>query len=71
MYEPGERAGIFGVYLLGPLLGPTIGPLLGSIILYDNLLFHHSLFSHSSFIEGDTNNCMLDPILNGLGSSGS
>lgn len=33
MYEPGERAGIFGWYLLGPLLGPTIGPLLGGIIL--------------------------------------
>lgn len=25
MYEPYERAGIFGWYLLGPLLGPTIG----------------------------------------------
>jgi len=25
MYEPHERAGIFGWYLLGPLLGPTIG----------------------------------------------
>jgi MFS family permease len=33
MYEPSERAGIFGWYLLGPLLGPTIGPLLGGIIL--------------------------------------
>ncbi|KAG0650684.1 MFS transporter prlG [Hyphodiscus hymeniophilus] len=33
MYEPNERAGIFGIYLLGPLLGPTIGPLLGGIIL--------------------------------------
>lgn len=35
MYEPKERAGIFGWYLLGPLLGPTIGPLLGGIILSD------------------------------------
>ncbi|PBP19573.1 membrane transporter [Diplocarpon rosae] len=33
MYEPSERADIFGWYLLGPLLGPTIGPLLGAIIL--------------------------------------
>jgi MFS family permease len=33
MYEPSERAGIFGWYLLGPLLGPSIGPLLGGIIL--------------------------------------
>lgn len=36
MYEPSERAGIFGWYLLGPLLGPTLGPLLGGVIL-DNL----------------------------------
>lgn len=33
MYEPNQRAGIFGWYLLGPLLGPGIGPLLGGIIL--------------------------------------
>ncbi|KAL3419054.1 cycloheximide resistance protein [Phlyctema vagabunda] len=33
MYDPSERAGIFGWYLLGPLLGPTIGPLFGGIIL--------------------------------------
>jgi MFS family permease len=33
MYEPSERAGIFGWYLLGPLLGPTLGPLLGGIII--------------------------------------
>jgi len=33
MYQPSERAGIFGWYLLGPLLGPTLGPLLGGIIL--------------------------------------
>ena len=33
MYEPTERAGIFGWYLLGPLLGPTIGPLLGGVIM--------------------------------------
>jgi len=33
MYQPSERAGIFGWYLLGPLLGPTIGPLLGGIIV--------------------------------------
>lgn len=25
MFGPGERAGVFGWYLLGPLLGPTIG----------------------------------------------
>jgi len=34
MYDPSERAGIFGWYLLGPLLGPTLGPLLGGIILH-------------------------------------
>ena len=33
MYEPSERAGVFGWYLLGPLLGPTIGPLLGGLIM--------------------------------------
>ncbi|KAF2099851.1 membrane transporter [Rhizodiscina lignyota] len=33
MFEPGERAGVFGWYLLGPLLGPTIGPLLGGVIV--------------------------------------
>lgn len=33
MYQPSQRAGIFGWYLLGPLLGPTIGPLLGGIII--------------------------------------
>lgn len=33
MCEPGERAGLFGWYLLGPLLGPTIGPLLGGVIV--------------------------------------
>jgi len=33
MYEPSERAGIFGWYLLGPLLGPTLGPLFGGIIV--------------------------------------
>lgn len=33
MFEPSERAGVFGWYLLGPLLGPTIGPLLGGIIV--------------------------------------
>jgi MFS family permease len=33
MYDPSERAGIFGWYLLGPLLGPTIGPLLGGTIM--------------------------------------
>ncbi|KAF8866390.1 MFS general substrate transporter [Acephala macrosclerotiorum] len=33
MYEPSERAEIFGWYLLGPLLGPSLGPLLGAIIL--------------------------------------
>lgn len=33
MYEPSQRAGIFGWYLLGPLLGPTLGPLLGGVIV--------------------------------------
>jgi MFS family permease len=33
MYEPTERAGIFGWYLLGPLLGPAIGPILGGLII--------------------------------------
>ncbi|KAF2238890.1 MFS general substrate transporter [Viridothelium virens] len=33
MFEPHERAGIFGWYLLGPLLGPTIGPLFGGLIV--------------------------------------
>jgi MFS family permease len=36
MYEPSERAGIFGWYLLGPLLGPTIGPLLGGVIMQNH-----------------------------------
>lgn len=33
MFEPSQRAGIFGWYLLGPLLGPTLGPLFGGIIV--------------------------------------
>ena len=33
MYEPSERASIFGWYLLGPLLGPTLGPLFGGLIV--------------------------------------
>ncbi|KAF2109511.1 major facilitator superfamily domain-containing protein [Lophiotrema nucula] len=33
MFEPSERAGVFGWYLLGPLLGPTLGPLFGGIIV--------------------------------------
>jgi len=33
MYDPSERAGVFGAYLLGPVLGPTLGPLLGGIIV--------------------------------------
>jgi multidrug resistance protein len=33
MYEPSERAGVFGWYLLGPLLGPTLGPLFGGVIV--------------------------------------
>ncbi|KAI9686163.1 MAG: hypothetical protein M1822_003818 [Bathelium mastoideum] len=33
MFNPEERAGIFGWYLLGPLLGPTIGPLFGGLIV--------------------------------------
>jgi len=32
MYTPSERAGVFGVYLLGPLLGPALGPLLGGVV---------------------------------------
>ncbi|KAL9118043.1 MAG: hypothetical protein Q9187_005416 [Circinaria calcarea] len=35
MFDPHERAGIFGWYLLGPLLGPTLGPLFGSFIVQD------------------------------------
>lgn len=33
MFEPGERAGVFGYYLLGPLMGPTLGPLVGGVIV--------------------------------------
>jgi len=33
MFEPGERAGVFGYYLLGPLMGPTLGPLIGGFIV--------------------------------------
>ena len=33
MFDPSERAGIFGWYLLGPLLGPTLGPLFGGMIV--------------------------------------
>ena len=33
MYEPSERAGVFGWYLLGPLLGPTLGPLFGGLVV--------------------------------------
>lgn len=33
MFEPSQRAGIFGWYLLGPLLGPSLGPLLGGVIV--------------------------------------
>lgn len=33
MFEPSERAGVFGWYLLGPLLGPTLGPLFGGFIV--------------------------------------
>ncbi|KAK4992355.1 hypothetical protein LTR50_001113 [Elasticomyces elasticus] len=33
MFEPSERASVFGWYLLGPLLGPTLGPLFGGIIV--------------------------------------
>ena len=35
MFDPHERAGIFGWYLLGPLLGPTLGPLFGGFIVQD------------------------------------
>lgn len=31
MFDPSERAGVYGWYLLGPLLGPTIGPVFGGI----------------------------------------
>ncbi|KJY00104.1 MFS general substrate transporter like protein [Zymoseptoria brevis] len=33
MFEPSQRAGVFGWYLLGPLLGPTLGPLFGGVIV--------------------------------------
>lgn len=33
MFEPSERAGVFGWYLLGPLLGPTLGPLFGGVVV--------------------------------------
>jgi MFS family permease len=33
MYQPSERAGIFGWYLLCPLSGPTLGQLLGRVTL--------------------------------------
>lgn len=33
MFDPSERAGVFGWYLLGPLLGPTLGPLFGGLIV--------------------------------------
>lgn len=33
MFDPSQRASIFGWYLLGPLLGPTVGPLLGGVIV--------------------------------------
>lgn len=33
MFEPSQRAAIFGWYLLGPLLGPTLGPLFGGLIV--------------------------------------
>lgn len=35
MFNPEERAGVFGWYLLGPLLGPTLGPLFGGFIVQD------------------------------------
>jgi len=39
MFEPSERAGVFGWYLLGPLLGPTLGPLFGGVSLLKNNIF--------------------------------
>lgn len=33
MFDPSERAGVFGGYLLGPILGPTLGPLVGGLIV--------------------------------------
>ena len=33
MFDPSQRASIFGWYLLGPLLGPTLGPLFGGFIV--------------------------------------
>ncbi len=33
MFDPSERAGVFGWYLMGPLLGPTLGPLFGGLIV--------------------------------------
>ena len=35
MFDPSERAGVFGWYLLGPLLGPALGPLFGGFIVQD------------------------------------
>lgn len=32
LFDPSERATVFGWYLLGPLLGPTLGPLIGGVI---------------------------------------
>jgi MFS family permease len=34
MYEPSERASIFGWCLPGPLIGLTIGPFLGGVIMH-------------------------------------
>ncbi|KAF2157418.1 MFS general substrate transporter [Myriangium duriaei CBS 260.36] len=31
MFDPSERASVYGWYLLGPLLGPTIGPVFGGV----------------------------------------
>lgn len=33
MFVPGQRSGIYGWYLLGPLMGPTLGPLFGGLIV--------------------------------------
>lgn len=33
MFDPSQRASVFGWYLLGPLLGPTLGPLFGGVIV--------------------------------------
>ena len=60
MFQPSERAGIFGWYLLGPLLGPTIGRFLIvlCVLLFPNtqmvpvaLLPSHSILSYWKLVN--------------------